>query len=160
LIKREDLKFRPESKLPWSLHIRKEEGGEAILEVEILDADGNNVYGHDGSGCGWIVPDDLEAVVFAVNAMRLFTEQPMPTDQQPILTKSIFKAEVLHEPEHDERVGQMDFPDVVANCIDGDFSGDFSLEKQVHYYNRKDADEAVQEQASDPGFFFGSDEEE
>lgn len=201
-------RFEPACRPPWTLTYGKEENCESWKWAEIHDADGNLVYGTPKSSNEetWIGPDDLTAIVTAVNAAaahsntvareavtlvkrfhRLHCEgemanagdesnadalradaskllakleqPPAPTGTKPILTKSIFKAEVLHEPDHSERMARMDFADVVAECIDGDFSGDFSLEEQIHYYDRKTADEAIEAQASDPGFFFGDDDQ-
>lgn len=109
------------------------------------------------TGEGWFTGES-PATVDTWSSKLEVTE---PDNGKPaILVKSIFTAEVLHDPESAERVGQMDFADVVAECTDGEFSGQFSLIEQIPYTNRKTADAAIEAQGSDPGFFFGPDDEE
>ena len=106
------------------------------------------------AGEGWFTGES-PATVATWNSKLEVT--PVDNGKPAILVKSIFTAEVLHEPEAAERIGQMDFADVVAECTDGEYSGQFSLVEQIPYTNRKDADAAIKAQASDPSFFFGDD---
>lgn len=82
-----------------------------------------------------------------------------PEGAKPILMKTTFIQEVLHEPDDEERIEKMDFPDVLHECMDGDWSGQSTLVKTESYYTRKDADAAIYGQGSDPSFFFGDEEE-
>lgn len=108
------------------------------------------------AGEGWFTGETPATVASWGSKLEV---TPVDNGKPAILVKSIFTAEVLHEPEAAERVGQMDFANVVAECMDGEFSGQFSLVEQIPYTNRKDADAAIEAQSSDPSFFFGDDDD-
>lgn len=84
-------RFEPACRPPWTLTYGKEENCESWKWAEIHDADGNLVYEtpKDHTSGTWITPDDLQAIVTAVNAVHELKQKLVP----PTIPK-----EQSHEP--------------------------------------------------------------
>lgn len=112
------------------------------------------------AGEGWFTGESPASVDTYTSKLEISPCVEQPDGAKPILMKTTFIQEVLHEPDDEERIGQMDLPDVLAECQDGSWSGQSTLVKTENFYTRKDAEAAIYAQGSDPRFFFGDDEEE